>query len=157
MFEWGPLPTGGFAPVGLELQATFDHRCVDYDVCMQWAADTRARGLTRLVDDSVCWGGGGLCLGDRCPPTIQPSFFCKTGDRSNSNPRHHHRLGSTVSPSEVDTRWRRLVQGLAGIFCASVNFLDEAVTTAPVHSLRPSVAFVFFFFRGRGEALFPTL
>jgi len=37
----------------------------------------------------------------------------------------------------VDTRWRRLTNSLSGQFCASLNFLDSALTSRPEWSLGP--------------------
>jgi phosphatidylinositol glycan class T len=31
----------------------------------------------------------------------------------------------------VDERWRGLTNALAGLFCASLNFIDEASTVVP--------------------------
>ena len=38
---------------------------------------------------------------------------------------------------DVDARWRRLTNSLSGQFCASLNFLDSALTSSPKWSLGP--------------------
>ncbi|KAI1817309.1 Gpi16 subunit [Poronia punctata] len=38
---------------------------------------------------------------------------------------------------EADHRWRTLTNALSGLFCASLNFIDETRTTRPVMSFRP--------------------
>ncbi|RKP02472.1 hypothetical protein CXG81DRAFT_10743 [Caulochytrium protostelioides] len=41
----------------------------------------------------------------------------------------------------VDKRWRGLTNALSGIFCASLNYLDRAISAEPVSSFRPTGAF----------------
>ncbi|KAL2173987.1 GPI transamidase component PIG-T [Thermothelomyces heterothallicus CBS 202.75] len=38
---------------------------------------------------------------------------------------------------EADRKWRTLTNALSGLFCASVNFIDETRTTRPVMSFQP--------------------
>ncbi|KAL7754329.1 Subunit of the glycosylphosphatidylinositol transamidase complex-like protein [Sorochytrium milnesiophthora] len=45
--------------------------------------------------------------------------------------RHHHGL-------TVDQRWRALTHALSGLFCSSLNFIDETVTSAPMRTFRYS-------------------
>lgn len=40
-------------------------------------------------------------------------------------------------PHSVDSHWKGLTNALAGMFCASVNFIDQANTGVPSLSFRP--------------------
>jgi phosphatidylinositol glycan class T len=42
-----------------------------------------------------------------------------------------------VDLEEAKANWRKLVYTLSGLFCASLNFIDEAQTTFPVKSFKP--------------------
>ncbi|KAI9209665.1 GPI transamidase component PIG-T [Polychytrium aggregatum] len=39
--------------------------------------------------------------------------------------------------ADTDARWKGLTNALSGLFCASLNFLDETLTTSPLHSYDP--------------------
>lgn len=43
--------------------------------------------------------------------------------------------GANVEDARVN--WRRLVNSLSGLFCASLNFVDEAKTTYPINTFEP--------------------
>jgi phosphatidylinositol glycan class T len=38
----------------------------------------------------------------------------------------------------VDDHWKSLTNTLSGLFCASLNFIDETITTEPRLSFRPT-------------------
>ncbi|KAI8329631.1 GPI transamidase component PIG-T [Chlamydoabsidia padenii] len=46
-------------------------------------------------------------------------------------------LWAWMQPSEIDKHWKSLTNVLSGLFCASLNFIDETLTTEPQFSFRP--------------------
>ncbi|KAJ3311300.1 2-oxoglutarate dehydrogenase E1 component [Boothiomyces sp. JEL0838] len=46
-------------------------------------------------------------------------------------------------PSGVDVndKWKGLTNALAGLFCASLNFMDESYTSEPIHAFQPEMEF----------------
>nr|KAJ3419793.1 hypothetical protein HK105_006489 [Polyrhizophydium stewartii] len=46
-------------------------------------------------------------------------------------------LWAWLNSTNVDAKWKGLTNALAGLFCASLNFIDQAVTTEPLLSFDP--------------------
>ncbi|AOA61921.1 Glycosyl phosphatidyl inositol transamidase complex subunit [Komagataella phaffii CBS 7435] len=44
--------------------------------------------------------------------------------------------------TEAEGEWIHLVNSLSGLFCASLNFIDNVITTNPVYSLQPTSNFI---------------
>ncbi|KAJ3275758.1 hypothetical protein HDV01_007225 [Terramyces sp. JEL0728] len=50
-------------------------------------------------------------------------------------------LWSWINSENVNDKWTGLTNALAGLFCSSLNFMDESLTSEPVHAFQPSMEF----------------
>lgn len=67
--------------------------------------------------------------------------WMKADDRLGSNmSKYFRRVFYSYSVYSIELNWRSLTNTLSGLFCASLNFIDDTLTSQPELSFRPEGA-----------------